>query len=80
MDMEPERDEYKNVRREKSKDDISVKELVQRCIYEQKCEDKTTSSADRLVKFPQTPNKRGVSVSNRIRQSEDTSIEDKVMG
>ncbi|KAA6320843.1 MAG: hypothetical protein EZS28_054633, partial [Streblomastix strix] len=79
MDMEPEGDEHKNVGREEIKDDISVKRLVQRNIQEQECEDKTTSSINRQIEFSETPDKRSVSVSNRTRQSKNTSVKDKFM-
>ncbi|KAA6382513.1 MAG: hypothetical protein EZS28_021958 [Streblomastix strix] len=36
--------------------------------------------ADRQTELPQTPQKRRVSVSNRINQSEDTSVNDGVVG
>ncbi|KAA6354518.1 MAG: hypothetical protein EZS28_049955 [Streblomastix strix] len=78
--MESKGNEYKNVRREKTENDAGIEGLVQRNIQEQQRKDKTTSRTDRQAELPQTPNKRGVSVSNRTRQSEDTSIEDKVMG
>ncbi|KAA6385924.1 MAG: hypothetical protein EZS28_018553 [Streblomastix strix] len=79
MDMEPEVDEHKNVGREKIKEDISVKGLVQHNIKEQKCEDKTTSSTDRQIELSEAPDKRSVSVSNRTRQSQNTSVNDKFM-
>ncbi|KAA6364777.1 MAG: hypothetical protein EZS28_039695, partial [Streblomastix strix] len=75
-----EQNEYKNVGREKVKDDISIKGLVKHNIQEQKRENKTTSSADRQIELSETPDKRSVSVSNRIGQSEDTSIKDGIMG
>ncbi|KAA6390708.1 MAG: hypothetical protein EZS28_013769, partial [Streblomastix strix] len=80
MDMELERNEYKNVGREKVKDDISVKRLVQHSIQEQEREDKTTSSADRQIKLSETSDKRSVSISNRIRQNENASVKDGFMG
>ncbi|KAA6381490.1 MAG: hypothetical protein EZS28_022980 [Streblomastix strix] len=80
MDMEFERNEYKNVGREKIKDDISIKRLVQHNIQEQEREDKITSSADRQIELSETSDKRSVSVSNRIRQSENTSVKDRIMG
>ncbi|KAA6361852.1 MAG: hypothetical protein EZS28_042621 [Streblomastix strix] len=79
MDMEPEGDEHKNVGREEIKDDISVKRLVQHNIQEQECEDKTTSSINRQIEFSETPDKKSVSVSNRTRQSKNTSVKDKFM-
>ncbi|KAA6355190.1 MAG: hypothetical protein EZS28_049282, partial [Streblomastix strix] len=80
MDMEFERNEYKNVGREKVKDDININRLVQHNIQEQEREDKTTSSADRQIELPETSDKRRVSVSNRIRQSKNTSVKDGIMG
>ncbi|KAA6358835.1 MAG: hypothetical protein EZS28_045639, partial [Streblomastix strix] len=80
MDMELEGNEYKNVRRKKVENDTNIEGLEQCNKQEQKREDKITSSADRQIEFPQTLDKRSVSVSNRIRQSEDTSVEDKIMG
>ncbi|KAA6353366.1 MAG: hypothetical protein EZS28_051107 [Streblomastix strix] len=80
MDMKPERNEYKNVGRKKVEDDISIKGLVQHNIQYQKLEDKIISSADRKTELLQTPDKRSFSVSNGIRQSEDISVEDGVMG
>ncbi|KAA6375044.1 MAG: hypothetical protein EZS28_029428, partial [Streblomastix strix] len=80
MDMEFERNEYKNVGKEKVKDDISIKRLVQHKIQEQEREDMITSSADRQIELPETSDKRNVSVSNRIRQSENTSVKDGIMG
>ncbi|KAA6376811.1 MAG: hypothetical protein EZS28_027660, partial [Streblomastix strix] len=60
MDMESERNEYKNVGREKVKDDIGIKGLVQHNIQEQKREDKITRSADRQTELSQTPDKGSV--------------------
>ncbi|KAA6355053.1 MAG: hypothetical protein EZS28_049420, partial [Streblomastix strix] len=72
MDIKSEGDEYKIVARKKAENDTSIEGLVQRNIQKQKRKDKTTSSADRKAELPQTPDKRSVSVSNGIRQSEDT--------
>ncbi|KAA6389602.1 MAG: hypothetical protein EZS28_014871 [Streblomastix strix] len=79
MDMESEGDEYKNVGREKNKDDISVKGFAQRKTQQQLREDNITSSADRQIEFPETPDKKSVSVSNRTRQSQNASVKDKFM-
>ncbi|KAA6391781.1 MAG: hypothetical protein EZS28_012698 [Streblomastix strix] len=80
MDIEFEKNEYKNVGREKVKDDISIKRLVQHSIQEQKREDKITSSADRQIELPETSDKGSISISNRIRQSENASVKDGIMG
>ncbi|KAA6397291.1 MAG: hypothetical protein EZS28_007179 [Streblomastix strix] len=80
MDMEFQRNEYKNVGREKVEDDISIKGLVQHNIQEQKCEDKITSSADRQIELSETSDKGSVSVSNRIRQSENAGAKQGIMG
>ncbi|KAA6401182.1 MAG: hypothetical protein EZS28_003288 [Streblomastix strix] len=80
IDVESEGNEYKNVIRKKVEKDSSIEGQVQRNIQKQKREDKISSSADRQNKLPQTLYKRSVSVSNEIGQSEDTSIEDKIMG
>ncbi|KAA6379317.1 MAG: hypothetical protein EZS28_025155 [Streblomastix strix] len=76
IDMETERNEFKNVGRKKVKDDIGIEGLVQHNIQEQKRENKIASSADRQTELPETPDKRSVFVSNRIGQSENTSVED----
>ncbi|KAA6368171.1 MAG: hypothetical protein EZS28_036301, partial [Streblomastix strix] len=47
MDMEPDGNEYKNVRGEKVENDANIERLVQRNIQEQKREDKTTGSVER---------------------------------
>ncbi|KAA6363496.1 MAG: hypothetical protein EZS28_040978 [Streblomastix strix] len=80
MDMEFERNEYKDVGRERVKHDISIKGLVQHKIQEQEREDKKISSADRQIELPEIPNKVGVAVSNRIEQSENASVKDGIMG
>ncbi|KAA6392461.1 MAG: hypothetical protein EZS28_012009 [Streblomastix strix] len=80
MDMEFQRNEHKNVGREKVKDDISIKGLVQHNIQEQEREDKTTGSANRQIELSETPDKRSVSISNRIRQNENASVKDGIMG
>ncbi|KAA6370206.1 MAG: hypothetical protein EZS28_034268 [Streblomastix strix] len=80
MDMELERNEYQNVQRQKVKDDISIKGLVQHNIQEQKREDKIISSADRQNELPKTSDKGSVTISNRIGQSENTSVKDRIMG
>ncbi|KAA6369119.1 MAG: hypothetical protein EZS28_035354 [Streblomastix strix] len=80
MDMESEGNEYKNVRGEKVKDDISIEGLVQRNTQEQMREDKITISTDRQIELSETSDKRSISVSNGIRQSDDISIEDKIKG
>ncbi|KAA6390570.1 MAG: hypothetical protein EZS28_013902 [Streblomastix strix] len=80
MDMELERDEYKNVRREKVKDDLGIERLVQYNIQEQERKDKIISSIDWQIQLPETLDKGGVSVSNRIGQSENTSVKDRIMG
>ncbi|KAA6388649.1 MAG: hypothetical protein EZS28_015821 [Streblomastix strix] len=80
MDIESEGDEYKNVARKKAKNVISIVGLVQRNIQEQKREDKINSSADRQTEFPETSDKGSVYVSNGIRKSENTSVEDTIMG
>ncbi|KAA6355714.1 MAG: hypothetical protein EZS28_048759, partial [Streblomastix strix] len=80
MDMESEGNEYKNFRGKKIENDTSTEALVQHNIQEQKREDKITSSADRQIKFPQTIDKRSVSVSNGIEQSEDSRIKDEIIG
>ncbi|KAA6310267.1 MAG: hypothetical protein EZS28_056342, partial [Streblomastix strix] len=76
--MEFERNEYKNVGREKVKDDISIKGLVYHNIQEQEREDKITSSANRQIELPETPDKGSVSISNRIGQSENARAENRV--
>ncbi|KAA6399181.1 MAG: hypothetical protein EZS28_005288 [Streblomastix strix] len=80
MDMEFQRNECKNVGRVKFKDDISIKGLVQHNIQEQEREHMTASSADRQIKLSETPDKRSVSISNGIRQSENASVIDEIMG
>ncbi|KAA6398796.1 MAG: hypothetical protein EZS28_005683 [Streblomastix strix] len=80
MDMEPERNEYKNVRRKQVENDICIEGLVPHNTQEQKREDKITSSANRQIELSETSDKRSVSVSNRIRQSEDTSVKNGIMG
>ncbi|KAA6311042.1 MAG: hypothetical protein EZS28_056203, partial [Streblomastix strix] len=66
--------------REKVKDDISIKGLVQHNIQEQEREDKTTGSVDRQIELSETSDKRCVSISNRFRQSENTIAKDRIMG
>ncbi|KAA6364939.1 MAG: hypothetical protein EZS28_039532, partial [Streblomastix strix] len=80
MDIEPQANEYKNVKGTKVENDSSIKGLVQRNIQEQKREYKIINSVDRQAELPQIADKRTISVSNGIRQSEDMSVEDKVMG
>ncbi|KAA6362320.1 MAG: hypothetical protein EZS28_042152, partial [Streblomastix strix] len=80
MDMEFQRNEYKNVGREKVEDDISIKGLVQLNIQEQEREDKITSSADRQIELSESSDKGSISISNRIRQSENASFENGIMG
>ncbi|KAA6339083.1 MAG: hypothetical protein EZS28_052642, partial [Streblomastix strix] len=60
--MEPERNEYKDVRGKKVENDTNIEGLVQCNIYEQKRKDKITNGADRMTELPQTPDKRSVSV------------------
>ncbi|KAA6309642.1 MAG: hypothetical protein EZS28_056467, partial [Streblomastix strix] len=79
-DMEPEGKENKDVRRKKVENDTNIEGLVQCNILEQKRKDKITSSTDRQTELLQTVNKRGVSISNRIRQSQNTSIKDRIKG
>ncbi|KAA6365483.1 MAG: hypothetical protein EZS28_038990 [Streblomastix strix] len=63
----------------KVENDAGFEALMQRNIQEEWRKDKITSSADGQIKFFQSFDKRSVSVSNGIRQSEDTSIEDMIM-
>ncbi|KAA6396806.1 MAG: hypothetical protein EZS28_007668 [Streblomastix strix] len=79
MDMEPKGNENKNYRGKKVENDTNIEGLEQRNIQEQKREDKITSSADTQIKLPQTLDKRRVSASNGIEQSENTSIKDAFM-
>ncbi|KAA6373322.1 MAG: hypothetical protein EZS28_031153 [Streblomastix strix] len=79
MNMEPEGNEYENVRGKKVEKDTNIEGQVQYNIQEQKCENKATSSANRQTELPQIPDKRCVFVSNEIRQGEDTSVEDRIM-
>ncbi|KAA6366577.1 MAG: hypothetical protein EZS28_037895, partial [Streblomastix strix] len=76
MDMESERNEYKNVGRMKVKDVICIERLVQCTIQEQKRENQATSSADGQAELFQTSDKRSVVVSDGIRQNKDISVED----
>ncbi|KAA6374205.1 MAG: hypothetical protein EZS28_030267 [Streblomastix strix] len=69
IDIEPEVNEYKNVKGKKVENDTSIEGLVQRKIQEQKREDKIISSADRQVQLPETLNKKSISVSNGIKQA-----------
>ncbi|KAA6378173.1 MAG: hypothetical protein EZS28_026300 [Streblomastix strix] len=80
MDMEPDGNEYKNVGGKKVENYTNIEGLMQYNIQEQKRENKITSSVTRQTELSQTPNKRSVSVSNGIRQSEDTSVEGRVKG
>ncbi|KAA6402786.1 MAG: hypothetical protein EZS28_001696 [Streblomastix strix] len=79
MDMGPEENENMIDRRMKAENDTSIERLVQQNIQEQKCEDKITSSADRLIKLPQTLDKKSVSVSCRTGQSKDTNTKNQIM-
>ncbi|KAA6366421.1 MAG: hypothetical protein EZS28_038052 [Streblomastix strix] len=79
MDMDPEGNEYKSVGRVKTENDISFERFVQPNKQKQMCEDKITSSAERQTELPETPDKISVFISNGIRQSEDTSVEDRIM-
>ncbi|KAA6363635.1 MAG: hypothetical protein EZS28_040839 [Streblomastix strix] len=80
IDMEFERNEYKNVGRKKVKDDKSIKGLVQHNIQEQERVDKTTSSSDWQIELSETSDKGSFSISNRIRQNENSSVKDGIMG
>ncbi|KAA6360217.1 MAG: hypothetical protein EZS28_044255 [Streblomastix strix] len=80
MDMELERNEYKNDGREKVKDDTSIKGRVQHNIQEQKRKDKINSSADRQTELSETSDKRSVAISNRIGQSDNASVKDGIVG
>ncbi|KAA6379023.1 MAG: hypothetical protein EZS28_025452, partial [Streblomastix strix] len=80
MNIESEGNQYKNVGGKKVENDASIEILVQHNIKELKRENKIASSADRQTELPETPDKRSVSISNRIRQSENTSVEDRIMG
>ncbi|KAA6398396.1 MAG: hypothetical protein EZS28_006080 [Streblomastix strix] len=80
MDMELEKNEYLNFRRKKVENNKSIERLEQHNIQLQIRENKITSSADRQIELPETSDKRSVSVSNRIRQSESTSVKDGIMG
>ncbi|KAA6403171.1 MAG: hypothetical protein EZS28_001297 [Streblomastix strix] len=64
MDMEFERNEYKNVGREKVKDDTGFEGLMQHNTKEQECEDKIICSTNRQIELPETSDKRCVAGSN----------------
>ncbi|KAA6388079.1 MAG: hypothetical protein EZS28_016395 [Streblomastix strix] len=52
MDMEPEGNGYMNYREKKVENEVDIEGLVQRSMQEQKHKEKTTTSADRQIKFP----------------------------
>ncbi|KAA6390253.1 MAG: hypothetical protein EZS28_014219 [Streblomastix strix] len=80
MDMEPDGNEYMNVRRKKVENVKKIEGLVQCNIQEQIREDKTTSSTERYIELSETSDKRSVSISNGTRQSEDTKVKYRVIG
>ncbi|KAA6360345.1 MAG: hypothetical protein EZS28_044128 [Streblomastix strix] len=80
LDMESQGNEYKDVIGKKVKNATGIVGLVQYNIQKQDRKNKTTSGIDRQTELSQTPDKRGVFISNKIRQSKDTSVKDRIMG
>ncbi|KAA6355092.1 MAG: hypothetical protein EZS28_049381, partial [Streblomastix strix] len=63
MDIQPEGNEYKNVKGKI----VEMRQTLKNCV-------------ERQTELLSTPDKRNVSVSNGIRQSEDISVENGIMG
>ncbi|KAA6361926.1 MAG: hypothetical protein EZS28_042546, partial [Streblomastix strix] len=74
FDLDTEENEYKSVGRVETENATIIEGLVQHEILKQTYDYGIISSADRQIELPKTPDKRSISISNGIRQSEDANV------